>query len=276
MWRLAACCISSILIYLVSFAFILDRPLSLGTLNLEIQEKTARLMALPSPKLVILAGSNGPYSHSCFVIGIMLNLPCENAGIAVGIGLDQIFARYEPALRRGDIVYMPMEISQYVVTEAQNNAGVDGAQLLRYDRSFLSTLPPERILGAVFSSTILDFLDAIVEMSINHITKFSSNNLLANEYNLEGDRTGTSLALADEQLLFVAQRREPGTGDIIHGFGAQLVGRFVEKESVKGVIILGGLPTDFNTVKLPHTTIAAIQSIYESHDARFVALKNLR
>jgi hypothetical protein len=72
------------------FGCVLQRPLTLGLLNLEILEKTSRLETMPQPKLVILAGSNGPYSHSCAVIGDMLNLPCENAGIAVGIGLDVI------------------------------------------------------------------------------------------------------------------------------------------------------------------------------------------
>ena len=72
--------------------------MSLGLLRLELAQKTARLAALPSPKLVILAGSNGPYSHSCVVMGAMLNMPCENAGIAVGIGLDYLFARWKPLL----------------------------------------------------------------------------------------------------------------------------------------------------------------------------------
>jgi hypothetical protein len=37
---------------------------------------------------VILAGSNGPYSHRCETIEPILGMPCVNGGIAVGIGLD--------------------------------------------------------------------------------------------------------------------------------------------------------------------------------------------
>ncbi|SHF29096.1 hypothetical protein [Acidocella aminolytica] len=60
--------------------------------------KTARVAVLPSPKPVIPAGSNGPYSHSCAVMGPLLGLPCEKAGIAVGIGLVEIFVRYAPTI----------------------------------------------------------------------------------------------------------------------------------------------------------------------------------
>src|SRR6516165_7333059 len=95
MRRLFRLCSLSVLVYIVVFAMVVDRPLSLGVLRLELLQKTARMAALPSPKLVIMAGSNGPYSHSCVVMSVMLNMPCENAGIAVGIGLDDIFVRYE-------------------------------------------------------------------------------------------------------------------------------------------------------------------------------------
>ena len=94
MRRIITFCTLSVVLYVIVFAGLIDRPLSLGLLRLEMMQKTARLAALPSPTLVILAGSNGPYSHSCAVIGAMLNMPCENAGIAVGIGLDDLFTRY--------------------------------------------------------------------------------------------------------------------------------------------------------------------------------------
>jgi len=78
MWRLLKLCGLSLLIYLMVFSVVVDRPLSLGVLRLELLQKTARLAALPSPKLVILAGSNGPYSHSCVVLSAMLK--CGHCG----------------------------------------------------------------------------------------------------------------------------------------------------------------------------------------------------
>ena len=79
----------------MAFGFILDRPLSLGFLRQQIDAKLARAASIAGPKLVILAGSNGPYSHRCETIEPILGMPCVNGGVAVGIGLDYLFARWQ-------------------------------------------------------------------------------------------------------------------------------------------------------------------------------------
>jgi hypothetical protein len=76
------------LLYALLFGFLLDRPLALGYLRQQIDAKLARAAAIDQPKLVILAGSNGPYSHRCETIEPILGMPCVNGGVAVGIGLD--------------------------------------------------------------------------------------------------------------------------------------------------------------------------------------------
>lgn len=274
MLRLLACCGLSIFLYIFLFSFSFDRPLSLGILNLEIEQKSSRLAALPSPKLVILAGSNGPYSHSCVVIGSMLNLPCENAGIAVGIGLDDLFAQYGPSLHHGDIVYMPMETAQYIITRAQNDASADGAILLRHNRKTLGALGAERVLGAIFSSSFVDFLDSVAEMSAVHFRLISVSVTIAGEYNTLGDRIGTSLATADPNLLPTAPRIEPGADRIDQGYGSAEIRRFVAQQTRNGVKVIGGLPTELETAQLPPATIAAIRSIYTSDGGNFVLLTN--
>ena len=57
----------SLSIYFVLFGVILDRPLSLGMFQQQIDAKLARGARVEGPKLVIIAGSNGPFSHRCQV-----------------------------------------------------------------------------------------------------------------------------------------------------------------------------------------------------------------
>ena len=102
------------------------------------------------PKLVILAGSNGPYSHRCATIGPLLRMPCVNGGVAVGIGLDYLFARWQPLLHPGDIVYLPMEEVAVRPHRAATALGPDAAIMLRHDPPTLAALPPQRWLGALF------------------------------------------------------------------------------------------------------------------------------
>jgi hypothetical protein len=66
--RLIFASLASLLIYALIFGFIDDRPLALGFLQQQIDAKLARGASIGGPKLVIMAGSNGPYSHRCEVI----------------------------------------------------------------------------------------------------------------------------------------------------------------------------------------------------------------
>ncbi len=274
MRRIIASCFLSLVIYVIIFAGLVDRPLSLGVLHLEITQKTDRLAALPSPKLVILAGSNGPYSHSCAVIGAMLNLPCENAGIAVGIGLDDLFIRYAPLLHAGDVLYMPMELQQYTSTRAQYRAGVDGAFLLRHDRSVLGRLSPGRILGAVFCCSLSDFLESLAEMPLAYVGFIDPQRLLTSEYNGQGDRIDNPLADADTALLGHPPRPVPDAQEIAGGYGTALIARFVGQETAQKIIVIGGLPTDFTSADMTASVIGTVASAYTENGGKFAVLPN--
>ena len=65
MRRILISCFGSLLLYGFTFGCLLDRPLRLGALNARIEANLALGQSIHRPKLVILAGSNGPYSHRC-------------------------------------------------------------------------------------------------------------------------------------------------------------------------------------------------------------------
>lgn len=261
-------------LYVLVFGFVVDRPLSLGLLRLEIAQKQSRLALLPSPKLVILAGSNGPYSHSCIIFTAMLNMPCENAGIAVGIGLDQLFLRDGPELRAGDVVYLPMELEQYTATAAQIRGGADAGMLLRHDQGLLARLAPGRVLGAVFCCTLADFLESVAEMPLAHVAALRPAAMLARQYDAQGDRIGATLATADAALLRQPVAPAPAAAAITAGYGAGLIARFVAMEAKRGVIMVGGLPTQFADVALPAATVAAVAQVYVGNGGAFIQLPN--
>jgi hypothetical protein len=274
MRRIFICCGLSIVLYLLVFAGLVDRPLSLGLLRMEMVQKSSVLASLPSPKIVVLAGSNGPYSHSCAVIGAMLNLPCENAGIAVGIGLDEIFRRDAPLLHAGDIVYMPMELQQYTASRTQYDAGADGNILLRRDRAILEKLPPGRILGAMFCCDLANLLEAFVEMPMMHTNAFQPGEILAAEYNRQGDRIDNNLADASAALLNHPPRPEPTQNEIVDGYGTQIISTFIRQETARNIIVIGGLPTDFSDAALSQRMVSTLASIYIANGGMFAALHN--
>ena len=147
--RLLCACLASLLLYGLAFGFVVDRPLALGFLRHQLDANLARAASLDRPKLVILAGSNGPYSHRCEVIEPILAMPCVNGGVAVGIGLDYLFARWQAQLHPGDLVYLPMEEAQYVRTRAATEVGPDAAMMFRHDWRTLASLAPATLAGRV-------------------------------------------------------------------------------------------------------------------------------
>ena len=276
MARLVAACAASLLLYFACFAVVLDRPLSFGWLRHEINARLARGAAIEGPKLVILAGSNGPYSHRCEIIGPLLGLPCVNAGVAVGISLDYLVVRWRPLLHRGDLVYMPMEEAQYVRERAANALGPDAAIMLRHDRATLARLPPHRWLGALFSYDLRGALMAVIETALAAAGFRDPRAAVDGESNAMGDHIGHTavLALANASTLQAARPYHPTAAQIRTGYGGVLIARFLDWAHAHGVSVIGGLPTGFDDSPIPDATIAAIRAIYETHGARFLELPN--
>jgi hypothetical protein len=167
-----------------------------------------------------------------------------------------------------------MEIEQYIMTRAENRSGADAGILIRHDRQLLVRLPIDRIGGALFCCTVEDLIESIIEMPIAAAGLLNPAKILAGEYNPEGDRIDTPLAGADKALLRQAFRVEPDANAIKSGYGSRIIAQFVETMSRRGVIIIGGLPTDFSSVPLSRQTIDAIASIYTSNGGSFIVLPN--
>jgi hypothetical protein len=269
-------CIASLLLYVVTFAAIVDRPLSYGFLRDEIDARLARGAAIAGPKLVILAGSNGPYSHRCETIEPLLHMPCVNAGVAVGIGLDYLFARWEPLLHPGDVAYLPMEEAQYVRGRAATALGPDAAIMLRHDRATLARLSPRRWVGALFVYDLRGALMALIETALVESGFHDPRAAAIGESNAWGDHIGhtAALAAASQSVLAAAQPWHPDPAQIRDGYGSVLIARFADWALAHGVRVIGGLPTGFADSPIPDDVIAAIRAIYQAHGALFLELPN--
>ncbi len=274
--RLLAACLTSLLLYVGLFASVLDRPLSRGLLRHEIAVKLARGAALHGPKLVILAGSNGPYSHRCQTMEPILHRSCVNGGVAVGIGLDYLFARWKPLLRPGDEVYLPMEEAQYVRSRAATMTGPDAAIMLRHDRATLLRLAPDRWAGALFAADLRDAVMAPLEMALVAARFHDPRAATVGEMNVWGDHVGHTEALAEASrgVLAEATPQHVDAAAIRDGYGTRLILGFREWARAHGVRVTGGLPTEFADSPMPDATLATIRELYRGHGAGFLELPN--
>lgn len=276
-FRLIGACLASLVLYGLAFGFVLDRPLSLGFLQHQLDPKLARAASIDGEKLVILAGSNGPYSHRCEVIEPIVGTPCINGGVAVGIGLDYLFARWQRVLHAGDVVYLPMEEAQYVRTRAATAVGPDAAIMFRHDWRTLAVLPPERWLAALFAFNLRGALMAPMEAMLVATRFHDPRAAVTGTTNAWGDHTGHTEALAvpNRTVLAAAVPYHPAPAQIRAGYGAALIAGFTRWAGAHGIRVIGGLPTEFADAPMPDATRNAIRSIYLDSGGEFLALANL-
>jgi hypothetical protein len=275
--RLIFFCLASLALYAMTFGFILDRPLALGFLQQQIDAKLARAAAIDGPKLVILAGSNGPYSHRCEVIEPFLGMSCINGGVAVGIGLDYLFARWQQVLHQGDVVYLPMEEAQYIRARAATAVGPDAAIMFRHDWRTLASLPPQRWLAALFSFDLRATLMAPIEATLLAVRFHDPRAEVTGTTNAWGDHIGhtAARAAASNAVLAAASPYHASAEAILAGDGTALIAQFTRWAVAHGVRVIGGLPTELADAPMSDETLQAIRSVYLAEDGDFLVLPNL-
>lgn len=274
MRRILLPCALSLLAYAILFGLVLDRPLSLGFLRWQIEARLARGGEIEGPKLVIVAGSNGPYSHRCETIEPIAGVPCVNAGVAVGIGLDYLFARWKPLLRPGDTVYLPLEEAQYARTPMAISLGPDASIMFRHDRVTLMELGPERLAGAVFSFGPRAALMSLIETALVAGGFEDPRAAAVGSSNRWGDHVGHTpeLGRPNQAALATVIPMHETPARIASGGGTAQVRTFLEWASTRGVRVIGGLQAGFGDHPMPAATKEAIKAIFVAGKAGFIDL----
>lgn len=223
-------------------------------------------------KLVILAGSGGPYSHRCETIEPILGLPCVNAGVAVGIGLDYLFARWQPLLRPGDVVYLPLEEAQYTLTPAASRLGPDAAIMMRHDWDTLSHLPPDRWAAAFFAFDTRAAVMSLIEMALVAAGFHDPREAATGGTNAWGDHVGHTAAMAEANraMLALVKPQHASAQQVATLAAGQQVRAFLDWAREHGVRAIGGYPVGFEDAPIPDATRAAIRALFESHGALFL------
>jgi hypothetical protein len=272
--RILLPCLASLLIYAMLFGAILDRPLSLGMFRQQIDAKLARGAAIDGPKLVLIAGSNGPYSHRCETMEPLLGIPCVNAGVAVGIGLDYLFTRWRPLLHAGDVVYLPLEEAQFTRSYEATSVGPDGSIMFRHDRATLAGLSFDRWLGAAFSFGPRAALMSLIETALVWSGFEDPREAALGSTNAWGDHVGHTSAQGEgnaARLAVIIPFHESAAA-IARGDGTVMVRDFIRWASRHDVRVVGGLPADFADSPMPEATRVAIRDVFIRAGARFIDL----
>jgi len=130
----------SCLIYFIGFAYIVHKPLSVGILQGYYEKKISYLRAIDCRKIILLAGSNGRFSHRCETIEEEIAVPCVNMSVIAGISLDYQFEKIKPFISSGDIVYLPFEFGVLSNTNKNLFYGAQLPYIVAYDHNYFSSM----------------------------------------------------------------------------------------------------------------------------------------
>lgn len=270
--RLFGIALGSFLLYFL-LSFSISKPLTTGEIERLYAQKIEILRTTSSPRIFILAGSNGRFSHSCAVMHRETGRNCGNLSIAAGLGLDFLFSSYLRYFREGDVVYLPLEFEQYALERNEVYSGPDNTILLKSERDLLFGLGWRRVARAFFYGDERYFIQGLVETGLARKgvkRRFSEASI--NEF---GDQQGHTPESAQEYRNFVLTQKQsiPDLSKIAPAsFSNDLVVDFLKNAKNKGVTVIGGLPTTFSDSETPPATIAYLQRLYESSGQHFVAV----
>ena len=97
--------LGSCALFIWIFVFVIHKPITIGIKQEYFAKKTHYLQGIEANKMVILAGSNGRFSHRCETLAQETGIPCANMSIAAGISLEYQFNKLKPHLQSGALVY---------------------------------------------------------------------------------------------------------------------------------------------------------------------------
>jgi hypothetical protein len=272
--KFLALCLLSIAAYASVFLFVVRKPLTVGVYKQMIELKQERVRSLASPRLLIIAGSNGLFSHSAETLTYECGVPVVNASLTAAFSLPFIIDQTRPLLREGDVVYMPIEYGLYAFDLEEEKC--DGHYLIAYDRESFWRQDSKRIVNQMFSFDLPYLISGLGEMALekaNVQRRFNAESL-----NDRGDQIGhTEEAGKEYRPVIEAWKPLPAVEpETIRtdSFTQRYLADFLEWAGQNGVVVVGGLPTMFDDQPVSDATVNAVREVFESRGHYFVALPN--
>ena len=263
--------VTGIAAYLACFVFVIEKPLTVGITGGYIEKKIAYLKASGNErKIAVFAGSNGRFSHRCEAIEEATGVKCVNLSVAAGFDLQWQLGKYQPYLKRGDVLYLPLEYA--AASAASEDVGAEAPYVVRYDRAALATLYDwRRLAQALFYFDAKFLFSGVGEMLLAAAGKqrrFSADTLTP-----QGDEQGHTAAKGAayrNHIASIEPPKAPAKG--YEGVRARELDAILDWASRAGVIAVGGLPTTFEDAVLSPDAVAGMQRFYVERGHCFVTL----
>jgi hypothetical protein len=274
MARTLACILLSVTLYVVTFGFLVHKPISIGVMHDLYRAKIDYAAAIDRPKIVVSAGSSGLYGIRCELIEINLGIPCANMSLNLQMGMTGILEFARRAARPGDVVLLPLEYGVYA-------GGGYGSTLrqyaIAYDRDLLFALPPERQVWSMFYFD-LKWLGAALSETWAYFARGERLHLQQpGALTPQGDLRGHNFAKG-ERFAGEVRRQPPGSiylEDVNRDAKALPILRdFLDWARRRNILVVGALPPNVDTGELDEARLKLIRDTYLDAGHTFAEIEN--
>lgn len=264
------CILLSICLYLIVFS-VIRKPYSVGIYQDLIKTKVDQIQSAQGRRILIIGGSNVRISHQAKELEKILGVPTINCGLSADLSLQFMLHVYEPLLREGDLLYIPLEYETLISNQEHTRS--DFYYLACYDQSIRSRYPLADKISIMFSFDLTDLFAEPVEV-------FAANKVgnRRSDINKWGDQVGYTLKAAEpyrKMILTGSPLPMPSVENLRSSpTTVKLLESFLARCKKRGVHVVGGLPTTIKDRAIEPEFVNLIASIYKKHGHDFLELPN--
>ena len=272
---IVAALLASLAIYLVGFTFIVAKPLTVGFIRDAFELKDGYARSLAGTRVLVVAGSNGLFSHRCAAMEPILGRPCVNASITAELGLGYMLEFARRMAAPGDIIVMPLEHTLYDNTQDDIERGLLHPYRVSYDRATLGNLPPLQIVQALFQFDLRYLAGALPEMTLAAAgieRRFNRSNLTR-----QGDLVGQT---AERGAIYRdAIRSQAFWLPVADAFSIsepvrRTLGGFLDWAGLNRIRVIGTLATTFDDRPVDDDIVRRIGELFRAYGQDFAVLPN--
>ncbi|WP_447553444.1 hypothetical protein [Vreelandella sp. EE22] len=235
-----------------------------------VRYKQAQAKALPSPKIVVVAGSSAMFGIDSGALEAAFQRPTVNLGVNAGLSLPVILKSAEPVIQAGDLVLLPLEYPLYNRDEGVTSPLVHWANS---HPDALLQLPLKRSLGVVAQTSLTRILEGYRGLPEGFVV---SGDYGAHNLDQRGDQRHTARALREARHWHFLTSLPPETyGETArqgHFAGARLRG-FRDRLLAKGACPVFMPPPMLYQPEYTHVPIEAAYYASLPEQARRAGLK---
>ncbi len=267
--------ILSCVLYIALFFFVFHKPLTIGIIGEYFDKKLSYLQTENNNKIIILAGSNGRFSHRCEVIERIVNKTCVNMSISADISIEYMLNKLKPYLRANDLIYLPIEYSFFYKSENEPKYGAEAPFIASYDHGHLIDLEAQEIINIAFYFDLKYLFSCIGEMAL--VKAGMQRRFSINTMTKQGDEKFHNVLNSAPYRKFVnnVNWEPPVINDKEYfEFKKSIIQAFLSWAIETDIKVVGGLPTTFNDIEINDNYINILRKIYINGGQNFLVLSN--